>query len=138
MTPSDERAVRPVERSAVARRLLEAGEASGYRVDRLREALASGVAPGTSSTPRLPRATGLPPGPLDAAGAPRGPSTRRGPEPDDITPADWAADAAGTGEGEPPGEDEPSAEAGAPSEAGLPDEAETPAEAEPPAEPEER
>jgi len=63
VTPSDERAVRPVERSAVARRLLEAGEASGYRVDRLREALASGVAPGTSSTPRLPRATGLPPGP---------------------------------------------------------------------------
>jgi glycosidase len=109
VTPLEERAVRPVERSAIARRLLEAGEASGYRVDRLREALASGVAPGTSSSPRLPRATGLPPGPMDAASGsglatatpqpePGGPES----EPDDVTQADWAADAAGTAEPEPP------------------------------------
>ena len=77
VTPIDERAVRPVERSVVARQLLEAGEASGYRIDRLREALVAGVAPGTSATPRLPRATGLPPGPAGAAGAARHRRARR-------------------------------------------------------------
>ena len=99
VTPIDERAVRPVERSVVARQLLEAGEASGYRIDRLREALVAGVAPGTSATPRLPRATGLPPGPAGArrsvtsrgvgrarrAGAGAGARRRQ--------PADWAVDA---------------------------------------------
>ena len=68
LTPADERAVRPVERSIVARALTEAGEASGYRVDGLRAALAGeGATPGPSSTPRLPKATGLPKGPLDRA-----------------------------------------------------------------------
>jgi len=68
LTPADDRAVRPVERSIVARALTEAGEASGYRVDGLRAALAGESAtPGLSSTPRLPKATGLPKGPLDRA-----------------------------------------------------------------------
>jgi hypothetical protein len=68
LTPADERAVRPVERSAVSRTLTEAGEASGYRVDGLRAALAGeGVAPGSASTPRLPKMTGLPKGPVDRA-----------------------------------------------------------------------
>jgi glycosidase len=77
---SSARARRPVERSVVARRLLEAAETGGYRVDRIREALAGSAATraasGTSTpstppkrTPRLPKATGLPPGP--------GPGTRR-------------------------------------------------------------
>ena len=114
VTPIEERAVRPVERSVVARQLLEAGEASGYRIDRLREALVSGVAPGTSATPRLPRATGLPPGPAGAAASrvtgappasagvaepegvgPAPPPAAPAAEPDDVTPADWAVDASG-------------------------------------------
>jgi glycosidase len=68
LTPPEERARRPVELSVLERRLDEAGDASGYRVDRLREALAGkpGSAPTpnpTSRTPRLPKATALPPGP---------------------------------------------------------------------------
>ncbi|HEU0243152.1 MAG TPA: alpha-amylase family glycosyl hydrolase, partial [Candidatus Limnocylindrales bacterium] len=85
LTPPDERAVRPVERSVIARALAEAGEASGYRVDGLRAALArvdpapataagSSPAAGSASAagsspatpaPRLPKASGLPRGPLD-------------------------------------------------------------------------
>jgi hypothetical protein len=104
-TPADERATRPVERSVVGRRLRAAGEASGYRVDRLRDALAAGDTGEAGDTtddraPRLPRATGLPRGPLDVpamrddagAAAAQTPAS----EPDDVTPADWAADAAGT------------------------------------------
>ena len=54
----------------IARTLTEAGEASGYRVDGLRTALAGEGAPaGTASSPRLPRATGLPKGPADHARA---------------------------------------------------------------------
>ena len=94
VTPSAERATRPVERSVVYRRLLEAGDASGYRLDGLRAALAepaaaqpaahgaaggrrrraagdeAGPAEATGAerparAPRLPKATGLPKGPLD-------------------------------------------------------------------------
>ena len=43
LTPPEARVRRPVERSVLVRRLAEAGEASGYRVDGLREALASGA-----------------------------------------------------------------------------------------------
>ncbi|HKF86155.1 MAG TPA: alpha-amylase family glycosyl hydrolase, partial [Candidatus Limnocylindrales bacterium] len=97
VTPPEERAVRPVERTALVRQLREAGAASGYRVDRLRDVLADPNPP-PASAPRLPRATGLPPGPMDGAGAPRGTPGSR--EPDDVTPGDWAADAAGTVESE--------------------------------------
>ena len=66
LTPREDRVRRPVARSVVLRRLAEAGVASGYRVDRLREALATGPDASTpSNTPRLPKATGLPSGPLD-------------------------------------------------------------------------
>ncbi|OGO59179.1 MAG: hypothetical protein A2V85_14170 [Chloroflexi bacterium RBG_16_72_14] len=77
LTPPEARVRRPVARSVAARRLAEAAEASGYRVDRLREALAvatqrssrgpagTGAAPSTANL-RLPKATGLPPGPPDA------------------------------------------------------------------------
>jgi hypothetical protein len=68
LTRADERAVRPVERSVIARTLTEAGEASGYRVDGLRAALAGDrAATRASSAPRLPKATGLPKGPVDRA-----------------------------------------------------------------------
>ena len=70
LTPPDARVRRPVERSVVLRRIADAADASGYRVDRLREALAGGTAGAgarpTTSKPRLPKATGLPTGPLDA------------------------------------------------------------------------
>ena len=73
LTPPEQRARRPVELSVLERRLLDAAEASGYRVDRLREAVADGTATTAASTgaggPRLPNATGLPPGPT-AAGSP--------------------------------------------------------------------
>jgi hypothetical protein len=78
---------------------MEAGEASGYRLDGLRAALASGVAPGTATTPRLPKATGLPKGPLDAGGtapmsaAPPDQAPGASVESDDVAPADWMADA---------------------------------------------
>ncbi|MEW6223099.1 MAG: alpha-amylase family glycosyl hydrolase [Chloroflexota bacterium] len=70
LTPPAARVRRPVARSVVLRRLAEAAEASGYRVDRLREALAAGAPTprpkgASSKPPRLPKATGLPPGPLD-------------------------------------------------------------------------
>ena len=70
LTPLAARVRRPVARSVVLRRLSEAAEAAGYRVDGLREALAAGApAPRSKATsskpPRLPKATGLPPGPLD-------------------------------------------------------------------------
>jgi hypothetical protein len=71
LTPPGERARRPVGRAALLRTLAETAEASGYRVDRLRAALAGGSPAGAtkgarSKTPRLPAATGLPPGPRDA------------------------------------------------------------------------
>ena len=73
LTPPEARVRRPVERSVLVRRLAEAGEASGYRVDGLREALASGApaasSPAAGRTSRLPKATGLPPGPKDASAA---------------------------------------------------------------------
>ena len=78
LTPPEQRARRPVELSVLERRLLDAAEASGYRVDRLREAVAGGTpTPVERGTPRLPNATGLPPGPA-TAGAPIPP--RDGPE----------------------------------------------------------
>ncbi|HET7830972.1 MAG TPA: hypothetical protein VFL03_15520, partial [Candidatus Limnocylindrales bacterium] len=97
-TPAEERAVRPVERSVIARRLLAAADASGYRVDRLRGALAGGAVleSASPSEPRLPRATGLPRGPLDPPGVSQrdgGGAVPPDAEPDDVTPADWAADA---------------------------------------------
>jgi hypothetical protein len=56
----------------LVRKLAEVGDASGYRVDALREALASGgtavSSPAAGRTSRLPKATGLPPGPNDAPG----------------------------------------------------------------------
>jgi glycosidase len=66
-----DRVRRPVERSVVARRLLEAAEAGGYRVDAMVAALSAVARPGASASgrgtgsgaPRLPKATGLPPGP---------------------------------------------------------------------------
>jgi len=77
LTPREERARRPVERAFVLRRLAEAGEASGYRVDRLREALAAAPDPSAlASTPRLPKASGLPPGPIDAERRERVPEHR--------------------------------------------------------------
>ncbi len=72
LTPRKDRAKRPVELSVLERRLSDAAEASGYRVDRLREAVADGATPASSarrSTPVLPNATALPAGPL-APGAP--------------------------------------------------------------------
>jgi hypothetical protein len=69
LTPPELRARRPVELSVLERRLMDAAEASGYRVDRLREAVAEGAAPATRKTPVLPNATALPAGPL-GAGAP--------------------------------------------------------------------
>jgi hypothetical protein len=101
-TPAEERAVRPVERSVIARRLLAAADESGYRVDGLHAALAGGAVAAASSAPRLPRATGLPRGPLDAPGGPEPDvvgALPRGAEPDDVTPADWAADAGRTDAG---------------------------------------
>ena len=50
LTPPDARVRRPVERSVVARRLVEAGEASGYQVEGLRAALA-GTAGGIRGEP---------------------------------------------------------------------------------------
>jgi hypothetical protein len=70
LTPADARVRRPVERSVLARRLAEAGEASGYQIDALRAQLAAPAKPSAasrSSKPRLPKATGLPPGPKPAA-----------------------------------------------------------------------
>jgi glycosidase len=73
--PRSDRARTPVALANVVRRLREAAEASGYRVDRLRAELAGrasstdGTAAGsTAASPaatkaRLPKATGLPPGP---------------------------------------------------------------------------
>ncbi len=73
LTPPEARVRRPVERSVLVRRLAEAGEASGYRVDGLREALASGAtaasSPAGGRASRLPKATGLPPGPKGGASA---------------------------------------------------------------------
>ncbi len=72
LTPPDARLRRPVERSVIARRLVEAGVASGYQVEGLRAALAAppaGSAAKPGATPRLPRATGLPPGPKDTQAA---------------------------------------------------------------------
>jgi glycosidase len=72
LTPAEARVKRPVERSVLERRLAEAGDASGYRVEGLREALAGGSTAGTAKSrsgaaaSRLPKATGLPPGPKDA------------------------------------------------------------------------
>jgi hypothetical protein len=72
LTPRDERVKRPVELSVLERTLTDAADASGYRVDRLREALggkapAGGKGKGSRATaPRLPKATGLPPGPAGA------------------------------------------------------------------------
>ena len=56
---------RPVELSVLERTLTDAAEASGYRVDGLREALGGGprVVPARTGPARLPKATGLPPGP---------------------------------------------------------------------------
>jgi glycosidase len=82
VTPPELRARRPVELSVLERRLLDAAEASGYRVDRLREAVAEGAAPATRKTPVLPNATALPAGPL-GAGAPiatRDPGDERPPD----------------------------------------------------------
>ena len=66
-TPADARATRPVERSVLARRLADAGEASGYQVEALRAALAGPAkasgAKSAATKSRLPKATGLPPGP---------------------------------------------------------------------------
>jgi hypothetical protein len=67
-TPGQERAKRPVEWSVVSRRLAEAADASGYKVDGLRKALAGTAKPAaraasTSDDARLPNATRLPPGP---------------------------------------------------------------------------
>jgi glycosidase len=69
--PPAERVRRPVERSVVARKLLAAAEAGGYRVDAIRAALeepARGGRPAKApalgpSAQRLPKATGLPPRP---------------------------------------------------------------------------
>ena len=74
-TTSEARARRPVQRSVIARRLSDAAVAANYRVDRLLETLGEPVPattePGAASTkPRLPKATGLPPGPVDAATKP--------------------------------------------------------------------
>jgi hypothetical protein len=66
-TPPDERAVAPLARAQVQRRLLAAGEASGYRVDGLRAALVARPDEAGTGPARLPNATGLPRGPLDAA-----------------------------------------------------------------------
>jgi len=78
-TPSSERVTTPVLRNVVGRALREAGAESGYRVDGLRAALqapggagrADGTAAGATGLahgePRLPKATGLPPGPLHSA-----------------------------------------------------------------------
>jgi hypothetical protein len=73
--PRSERARTPVAVAALVRRLREAAEASGYRVDRLREQLSGPVpsrdgavpTPAPAATPRLPKATGLPPGPTTPA-----------------------------------------------------------------------
>jgi hypothetical protein len=67
-TPAEARLRAPIARSVVARRLLAAGAEGGYRLDRMRELLAAPASrplPGTvaATTPRLPKATGLPPGP---------------------------------------------------------------------------
>ena len=74
LTPADDRVRRPVERSVLARRLAEAGEASGYQVEGLRAALdgpakSPTAKPSAAAKPRLPRATGLPPGPRPATRA---------------------------------------------------------------------
>ena len=73
LTPRVARARKPVERSVLSHRLAEAAEASGYQVEGLRAALAEPATPSTakasstsSSKPRLPKATGLPPGPKDS------------------------------------------------------------------------
>jgi len=67
LTPADARGRRPVELADLRRRLGEALDGSGYRLDRLRQLLASGAPPSrgrpSAGTPRLPMATGLPPGP---------------------------------------------------------------------------
>jgi hypothetical protein len=78
LTPPEERARRPVELSVLERRLTEAADASGFRVDGLRDAIAGRMPStaadpagrgGASRPPALPNATALPPGPL-APGAP--------------------------------------------------------------------
>ncbi|HEX5826401.1 MAG TPA: alpha-amylase family glycosyl hydrolase [Candidatus Limnocylindrales bacterium] len=107
-TPADERAVAPLARALVERRLLAAGAASGYRVDGLRAALvARPDEPGTGPA-RLPNATGLPRGPLDAAAgdADAGPDTRAGEAAADVgaVGAQPTADA-GSGQASEPDED---------------------------------
>ena len=74
LTPEDARVRRPVERSVLARRLAEAADASGYQVEGLRAALVDPAKsptakPRAAAKPRLPRATGLPPGPRPATRA---------------------------------------------------------------------
>ena len=69
LTPRDARGRAPVTRDAIGRALREAAAASGYRVDRLRDALAGGTPagrrPGARSGERGPRTVkaALPPGP---------------------------------------------------------------------------
>jgi glycosidase len=87
LTPPEQRARRPVELSVLERRLLDAADASGYRVDRLRAAVSTPAAPGTAApgtprtTPVLPNATALPPGPLE----PGAPVTARDPDTEPAT-----------------------------------------------------
>ena len=74
LMPPEARARRPVELSVLERTLLDAAAASGYRVDGLRAALAGRApvaAPAQGGTPRLPKATGLPPGPAAKPAGPR-------------------------------------------------------------------
>ena len=65
LMPHEERVRHPVELSVLERTLLDAAAASGYRVDRLRDAVDGKAQPAKAGTrtPRLPRATGLPDGP---------------------------------------------------------------------------
>jgi hypothetical protein len=68
---------RPVERSVLVRRC----QAGGRRLlDGLREALASGATatPAAGRTSRLPKGTGLPPGPKDAPSDAPKPTSRKG------------------------------------------------------------
>jgi glycosidase len=59
LSPEDARPPRPVERSTLEKALTDAADVSGYRVDRLREAL--GAKPGPGPEPEVP--ANLPPNP---------------------------------------------------------------------------
>ena len=77
LAPRDERVTRPVKLSVLERTLLDAANTSGYRVDRLRDALAGkrpaeSKAGASSGKARLPNASGLPKGPKPRRSKPPG------------------------------------------------------------------